>query len=305
MTFYVIGNGFDLHYGLNTTYYHFKKYLLKNGHRDLVKKVDQLIYERSWFTPDEIDTWSQFEDMLTVFNRLDAEEIYGEAMSNAETDDDRAGYWDSPAWNVGYYNQYIHVLKQEFDSWIRSFDTYINTDHYFDPQYNDFILTFNYTTTIEDNFHINRDNILHLHGTIGQELVLGHNDYQAPDKFVVIEDEDSDYRDTSTRNAVNDVLELASIQYFKNSEEILNKYKNVFSQIPRYDKVVFMGSSCGLQDSIYIEEILKYAKNIDFYYHGTSAKSNFEYYASRYPVNVNYISWQQLHKTAPLLFIAE
>lgn len=291
MIFYVIGNGFDLHYGLKTTYYNFKKYLLKNGHRDLVEKVDQLIYERSRFTPDKIDTWSQFEDMLTVFNRLDADEIYDEAMSNAETDDDRAGYWDSPSWNVGYYNQYIQVLKQEFDSWILSFDTRITPDHYFIPQYNDFILTFNYTTTIEDNFKIYNHNILHLHGTDGQELVLGHNDYEEPDKFTVIEDEYSDYRDTSTRNAVNNVLELASIQYFKDSEKILDTYKNVFSRIPLYEKVVIMGLSCGSQDSIYFEEILNYATNIDFYYHDTEAKSNFEYYASRYPVNVNYIFW--------------
>lgn len=291
MTFYVIGNGFDLHYGLSTTYYNFKNYLLKNGHRDLVEKVDRLIYEHSHFTPDEIDTWSRFEDMLTVFNHLDADEIFDEAMSNAEMDDDRAGYWDSPAWNVGYYNQYIQVLKQEFDSWIRSFNTRINADPYFVPQYNDFILTFNYTTTIEDNFSINRHNLLHIHGTVGQELVLGHNDYEEPDKYVVIEDEDSDYRDTSTRNAVNDVLELASVQYFKDSEKIVDTYKNVFSSIPHYGKVVIMGLSCGSQDSIYIKEILKYAANIDFYYHDTEAKSNFEVYASIYPVNVNYISW--------------
>ena len=291
MTFYILGNGFDLHYSLGTTYYNFKKYLLKNGYRDLVEKVDQLIYERSHFTPDEIDTWSQFEDMLTVFNRLDADEIYDEAMNNAETDDDRAGYWDSPSWNVNYYNQYIQVLTQEFDSWIRNFDTHITPDHYFIPRSNDFILTFNYTTTIEDNFSINKNNILHLHGMVSQELVLGHNDYEEPDKFVVIKDEDSDYRDTSTRNAVNDVLELASVQYFKDSEKILNTYKNIFSSISNYKKVVIMGLSCGSQDSIYIEEILKYATNIDFYYHGTEAKSNFEYYASRYPVNVNYISW--------------
>ena len=291
MTFYVIGNGFDLHYRLDTTYYHFKKYLLDNGYKNLVKKVDQLIYERSTFTPEEIDTWSQFEDMLTVFNRLDAEELYAEAMDNAETDDDRAGYWDSPTWNVDYYNQYIQVLKEEFDFWIRSLDTRITPDHYFLPKYNDFILTFNYTTTIEDNFVIDKYNILHLHGTVGQELALGHNDYQVPDTFVVIEDEDSDYRDTMTRNAVNDVLELASVQYFKNSEKILNTHKNVFSNISRYDKVVIMGLSCGLQDSIYIEEILKHAKNIDFYYHDIDTKYNFEYYASCYSVNVNFIYW--------------
>lgn len=150
MTFYVIGNGFDLHYGLTTTYSNFKAYLLKNGYRELVRKVDQLFYEQGIFSPKEIDTWSKFEDMLQVFNYLDAEDIYDEAMSNAETDDDRAGYWDSPSWNVRYYNDYIRVLKQQFDSWIKTFNTHIVPDQYFRPQKDDFVLTFNYTTTIED-----------------------------------------------------------------------------------------------------------------------------------------------------------
>ena len=51
MIFYVIGNGFDLHYGLNTNYDDFKAFLYKNGHWELVRKVDQLFYERGNFSP--------------------------------------------------------------------------------------------------------------------------------------------------------------------------------------------------------------------------------------------------------------
>lgn len=50
MTFYVIGNGFDLHYGLNTTYSNFKVFLLENGYWELVSKVDQLFFERGNFS---------------------------------------------------------------------------------------------------------------------------------------------------------------------------------------------------------------------------------------------------------------
>ena len=291
ITFYVIGNEFDLHYGLNTTYRNFKEFLLKNGYRELVRKVDQLFYERGDFSPKEIDAWSDLEDMLQVFNCLNANEIYDEAMDNAETDDDRADYWDSPSWNVGYYNEYIQVLKQQFDSWIRSFNTHIVPDQYFRPQKGDFVLTFNYTTTIEDSFHSVNYDIAHIHGTVGQELVLGHNNYQKPDTFNIIEDENSDYRDTTTRNAVNDVLELAAVQYFKNSEKILSEYAGVFSSIPLYDKVVIMGLSCGLQDSMYVRKILRYAKSVDFYYHDIESRRNFESYAAEYYADVNYIGW--------------
>lgn len=291
MTFYVIGNGFDLHYGLNTTYSNFKSFLLENGYRELVRKVDQLFYERGSFSPKEIDTWSKFEDMLEVFNYLDADEIYDEAMDTAETDDDRAGYWDSPSWNVRYYNEYIQVLKQQFNSWIRGFNTYIVPDQYFKPQKGDFVLTFNYTTTIENNFYPIDFGILHIHGTVGEELILGHNNYQKPHTFHVIMDEDSDYRNITTRNAVNDVLEFAAVQYFKNSREIVRKYRNVFSSIPCYDKVVVMGLSCGPQDSMYVCEILRYAKSIDFYYYDIESRRNFESYAAEYHADVNYIGW--------------
>ena len=56
MNFYVVGNGFDLHYGLNTTYSNFKSYLLENGYHELIKKVDKLFYELGDFLPEEIST---------------------------------------------------------------------------------------------------------------------------------------------------------------------------------------------------------------------------------------------------------
>lgn len=164
-------------------------------------------------------------------------------------------------------------------------------DHYFRPRKGDFILTFNYTTTIEGSFPPVNFSILHIHGAVGQNLVLGHNDYQKPDVFSVIEDEESDYRDTTTRNAVNKVLELASVQYFKDSRSIVQKYQNIFASIPSYAKVVIMGLSCGSQDAIYVYEILKYAKEIDFYYHGSESRRNFEEYASGSCAHVNYIHW--------------
>lgn len=111
MIFYVIGNGFDLHYGLNTRYSSFKEYLSdKDG--ELVEKVDELfnIYMVT-DNSEDIEQWNTFEDMLSVFCLLDGDSIYDTAMDNAEFDDDYAGYFDSPAFNVDYYTEYISILK--------------------------------------------------------------------------------------------------------------------------------------------------------------------------------------------------
>ncbi len=291
MIFYVIGNGFDLHYGLKTGYYNFKEHLIENGYEEIVKKVDGLFEERGEYNPDLIENWSEFENMLEIFNHIFADDLYEEAMNNAEDDDDRSGYWDNPSWNADYYNDYIKILKEQFDLWIKSIDTHITTDAYFRPQKTDCILSFNYTTTIEDNYENCYLNITHIHGTKSQEIILGHNNYQEPDGFNVIEDEDSDYRDVTTKKAVNDILQLSSTQYYKNSLGILQRYMNNFLSISSYEKVVIMGLSCGKQDEMYIKEIIKSSKIIDFYYRSDEAKNNFKKYVNVKNVNVNYIKW--------------
>lgn len=111
MVFYVIGNGFDLHYGLDTRYSSFKEYLL-DKEWELVEKVDELFEDYMMAdNPDDIELWNTFEDMLRVFCLLDGDSIYDTAIDNAEFDDDCAGYFDSPSFNVDYYTEYISILK--------------------------------------------------------------------------------------------------------------------------------------------------------------------------------------------------
>ena len=100
-----------------------------------------------------------------------------------------------------------------------------------------------------------------------------------------------DYRDTTTRNAINDVLTQASQNYYKDSAQILRRNHRIFSQIPRFNKVVIMGLSCGSQDEIYVEEIIKYASAIDFYYYGDDAKENFDAILGNSNVIVKYYKW--------------
>ena len=291
MIFYVIGNGFDLHYNLPTSYCHFKHYLIQNGKLDIVKKIDDLFEKQGCFNPENIEKWSDFENMLMVFNNLCAEDLYEEAFVNAETDDDRAGFWDSPSWNVSYYNEYIKILKQQFDCWINGMDTHITTDNYFNPQSGDAILTFNYTTTIEDNFDISDIKIIHIHGTKNQEIILGHNSKPDPDLLSVIEDEDSDYRDVTTRKAVNSIVTEAAENYYKDSITVLKEHSNLFKNISKFDKVIILGLSCGKQDELYLQEIIRYTKVIDFYWHDKTSMESFDNIIDNSNVKINYYNW--------------
>lgn len=217
--FYVIGNGFDLHYGLLTSYDNFKKYLIKEK-KNIVEKVDDLFY-RYLNSIDKHPSWAKFESMLRVFSNLDYEEIYHEAIENAEYDMDKAAYWDSPSFNVDYYNDYIEVLKESFNDWICSIDREITNDYFFQFQDNDFILSFNYTLTLEKYFNIKSNQIVHIHGDINFGIILGHNDETEPDLMPLEPGFKDDYRFTSTREKINNVLKKASKLYFKNSKKHL------------------------------------------------------------------------------------
>jgi len=229
--------------------------------------------------------------MLTVFNNLIADDLYEEVFDNAEIDDDRADFWDSPSWNVGYYNEYIKILKQEFDNWINEIDIRVVPDEYFNPHPGDAILTFNYTDTIEKNFDISGIEIIHIHGTKSHEIILGHNVEPDPDLFSIIAYEDSDYRDISTKEAVNYVITEATEGYYKDSANILCKYTSYFENISNFDKVVILGLSCGEQDRLYVQEIIRRAKVIDFYYYDKTSKENFDNIMHNYDVKVNYYYW--------------
>ena len=52
-----------------------------------------------------------------------------------------------------------------------------------------------------------------------------------------------------------------------------------------------MGLSCGMQDKMYVEEIIKYASVIDFYYYDDDAKENFESILGNSTITVKYYKW--------------
>lgn len=293
MVFYVIGNGFDRHYGLQTSYESFKMYLDAVNH-DVVKRIDDLFYRYNMSNAQkDIDEWNTLEDMLAVFCYLDGGEIYEEALSNAETDDERADFFDSPAWNVGFYTQYIDILKQEFTNWIKEIDVNIKQDVYFMPSKEDFILTFNYTETIEKNYSLDRSNILHIHGKVGKDLIVGHNDYREPDLYNVEWNEDSDYRSTTAIEEVNNVLLKAAKLYYKDSKSILERNRSFFKHINQCDKVVFLGLACGKQDHVYVKEIVRRAEHIDFFWRDKNAKERFQSIcdSEKTKGQINFIKW--------------
>lgn len=291
MKFYIIGNGFDLHYGLKTQYYHFKEFLSNINH-EIVEKIDDLFDRYGCCIQDEEKTWSDFESNLVVFTQLDPDEIYSEVFENSEYDIEKSAYWTDPLFNADYYTEYINLLHENFNQWINSIETKITNDNIFSFNKNDFFLIFNYTDTIEKNFKISSRQVLHIHGKQGAKILVGHNCNSKPDLLKITKNKDSDYRDISASEKINTILKNSAKLYYKNSESIIKKYKNKFNSIKNYEEVVFIGFSCGEEDELYVREVFKYAKKITFYYHTEKDINNFTKLAKKHMFKYfNIIKW--------------
>lgn len=180
-TLIIIGNGFDIWHGLNTSYGEFQKYYLL--HRDEImrrlgikKRVFQyedekeiaitdveLIYGNP-FEPEELDDgfWTTFEASL---DKLDAERL------NFFFGKDRKGLRKM---NKSILNA-SRILREAFSSWIATITIDDKESGY---QFGDncLFVNFNYTDTLIKRFKVKEENEYHIHGEAvdKKSIVFGH-----------------------------------------------------------------------------------------------------------------------------------
>lgn len=167
---YIIGNGFDLHYGIKSSYKDFLSYLETN---------DPLLAE-VLFEICSGELWRNFEEAL---GSLSPGCLFSNIFNLIDSDDEGDFEWErqSASWNYHYQAMRKEVdvgkLSKVFRSWIQQIDTsaahsdgvIVDTD---DTRY----LTFNYTMTLEERLGIDPRKILHIHGSAEDEqLIFGHS----------------------------------------------------------------------------------------------------------------------------------
>ena len=283
---YIIGNGFDMHHSLKTAYFKYKTYL-KSINKRLVEKLDQLMEEYG-VEPDDIKYWSKLEDYLYEISQFDIDEVYDASIASSETDIDRASYWSDPGYNDKTYSKgitdIVKGVKNHFNGWIQEIEKSINIENTsinidLDLPIDAYYLNFNYTSTLEKLYSIPSQNILHIHGSIKDDYILGHNQkliipFEYPEMMQMDWRGDPIYGDDfrcveikeSINNAYRDIYDV----YYKNSKSIIQKNKIFFDKFKNADEIIFMGLSMGEQDWPYIEEISKLIQRdcvVRVYYH--------------------------------------
>lgn len=182
MKLYVIGNGFDVHHGLDTKYTSFGLYL-KNNYWET---YDLLIehYGFGDLNPDYPTSmsdllWSEFETSMSLLDKDSVLEANMDAMPSYTSDDfrDRDRYTLEIEMEriLGLLTTDLYKAFKEFILAVQfpQFDhsRSVNIDR--DAVY----LTFNYTDTLSQYYAIPDENVLFIHGKADElvdELILGH-----------------------------------------------------------------------------------------------------------------------------------
>lgn len=270
-TLIIIGNGFDLHHGLPTSYKGFAEYL-RSHDLSLLDNLERVIS----FTPSDGDIWSRLEENLAHIDMDYIDDLMREYIPSLASDD--------------YYKD-MDACQLEAERWVSSlttdlrhqFSNYISDANNKEARVgsllkidaNSLFISFNYTRTLERFYNIDEDSILYIHGTFDDEgnIVLGHATdpktfvKEKPDESMPegLSDEQKEmwYDDMSNRHIpfldeARDELASYYARSFKNTKEIIERNKDFFGKLSAVRSLYVLGHSMSDVDIIYFEKFKQF-----------------------------------------------
>lgn len=271
-TLYVIGNGFDLHHWIESGYTDYLKWLKKN-HNDVYQ--DFLKFYRD---ATEYDWWKDLETNLGY--PADLKEYADDvALANQLDEDDfaRDHYIDEKRGKYDVEDELgglVAKIKGTFHEWIKGLNkpcccTRIHLD-----SKDSLFLNFNYSRTLEDFYHVNEDQILHIHGRVeldskSEEFILGHgrswNDIQdSLAEYTMADYHGQDPKDFLTGLQVDNITEYTRAavvdnlyELHKDVDGIITQNSEFFLSLKDVEHVYIYGLSFGEVDLKYLETIIK------------------------------------------------
>ena len=287
---FIIGNGFDLGHRLPTSYDDFKQWLIEEYPSS--QEIEKFIIADPTLMPDG-DSIISDEDLASFLvycineaaggNWENFEEELGKIEWELFFDDiedvlDKDG--DVNPWRTAYIKQDLtSTLYSNSKGFSGMFSQWIETISYpEDITKNSFIsdnmkessifLTFNYTKTLEDIYGIAPDQICHIHGTQGGDIIIGHG----LEKVTRIPDVDSngEYVYDSVYPIGMEGLDEIEDLLRKPTQEI-NETTPLFEDLKTYqiESIFSWGFSFSQVDLAYIKEICKVidTQNITWHLH--------------------------------------
>jgi hypothetical protein len=237
-TLFIIGNGFDRYHKIKSSYKHFCSWLYLNGHEEFVDTIERMFTD-SFKWHDNL--WSNFEDVIShyepdriqfwmniaphnVFNKHDVDESMIQMKKTARS--------IRPLMKTWAEHIEIGLVKPQMKDYLSQYSLY---------------LTFNYTKVLEKVYNIPRENICHIHGCVGDDvLIVGHDSNRSPYSINTGKDEE----EIPQGEIVKEMNKLN-----KNIDDQIKKHKSFFESLSNIHHVVVLGHSIAGVDFQYYRKI--------------------------------------------------
>lgn len=268
MRLIIIGNGFDLNEGLDTSYLSFKEHL-KCCNPDLFESMS--FYYHS--IADEDNTSAEvanFDKSVLIISSNNAsvspknEFLWGNLERNLANISfpfirRYCGFGKFPidADNVigdlcSTFDHSLVTLRKELKNWIRGINTSTLFKRKFDS--NNAFISFNYTDTLVNRYGVNKDSICYIHNSFEDEdLIFGcslkeleeFNNFRFPHEI---------------ENELSKRLSLVLMNHFKVTDEITKNKLIPFLSDKAIEEIVVLGSSFSDVDLPYFEALHTFFK---------------------------------------------
>lgn len=279
--FFIIGNGFDIDHCMKTYYSDFRQFLIDNyleghyipysycevPHKILMSDGDEKYNEnevvesilRILDDTEGID-WNDVEASLGCLQYSTFLDDYGLYDSNDDNyirntyfrNQDLSSQLSSSLSQInGYFQEWIKTIKVATTP-IKSFRKLIN------PQ-NDLFLNFNYTTTLQDLYGIQK--VCHIHGTVNEKIYFGHGKIKCPYE----EYEKNWFGAESSLESLHSHLRKNTAEAFKNHIDFFKELRYIANKFTL--DIYSYGFSFSDVDEYYLRIICKLidTKHICFY----------------------------------------
>lgn len=264
----IIGNGFDLHHGLATSYSDYRDWLLVHDERVVADfesfdyATECLLHEsslccKSSSMEEDDRRWSSLEESLGI----EWDDLCYETLEHTCPDltEDNPG-WDDFWVELQTRLEYLKKLTRDrFREWVKSIDVSKAKPLLELPDTASFI-TFNYTPTLEHVYGVRPDKILHIHGCVLDKkelLQFGSPDNNPFELRKMLEDKYGmdDFYGATIQQGVTVACDRCA-DTWKNIEgnyEALNHFLDTLAKI---NTVIIMGNSFDKVDKPYYRDVL-------------------------------------------------
>ena len=265
MRLIIVGNGFDLNEGLDTSYTAFKKYMLYVN-SDIVDEFDFFYGNYEEYVDSNVN--EIFNDDIVDFDNSVLIDNNNRIIHNQSGE-----LWNDLEKNMAnisfpFLNRYFEIenedkikeicnrfeyciseLKKELLHWVRT----INTNALYSKKIvgNNIFISFNYTDTLEKRYNVPHDKILYIHNCkYDNNLIFGcSNEYVEYFKIFRFDHE--------INTALSNGLTYAISKFFKPTRNIIINKLSLFLKENQIDEIVVLGFSFSDIDMTYLNYLHK------------------------------------------------